>query len=229
MVLLLFAGSPSPPILLLIRSRLNLNNSFHASFWDICLTAFFGLFRKSHLLPDSATAFNPKRCLTRADFTPSAFGFLVQVRSSKTIQFGQRILTIPLVSCPGSPLCPVQAIRHAFSFTLQASPTTQAFCFHASINHTGSILTYKSFMTCLHKVLQEVGLPASSFGSHSFRRGGGGGGCGGATYALLQAGVPLDVISVMGDWKSDAVFLYLHMPLSQRLAAQRTIASTLCP
>ena len=41
------------PMLLGIRSRLILNNSKHASFWAICLVAFFGLFRKAHLLPDS--------------------------------------------------------------------------------------------------------------------------------------------------------------------------------
>ena len=41
------------PLLIGIRSRLNLNSSKHASFWAICLVAFFGLFRKAHLLPDS--------------------------------------------------------------------------------------------------------------------------------------------------------------------------------
>ena len=48
----------------------------------------------------------------------------------------------------------------------------------------------------------------------------------GATFAL-ESGVPLDVISIMGDWKSDALFLYLHMPFAQRLAAQRVITTHL--
>ena len=68
-------GTPPMPrlpitvnILIGIRSRLNLNSSRHASFWAVCLTAFFGLFRKCHLLPVSASAFDPKRQFIRSDF-----------------------------------------------------------------------------------------------------------------------------------------------------------------
>ena len=72
-------------------------------------------------------------------------------------------------------------------------------------------------MACLKSHLSRSGLPPGQYGSHSFRRGG-------ATFAL-EAGVPLDSIAVMGDWKSDAMYLYLHMPLSQRLRAQQSISS----
>ena len=46
-------------ILLGIKSKLNARHSFDASFWAICLTAFYGLFRKSHLLPLSNRTFDP--------------------------------------------------------------------------------------------------------------------------------------------------------------------------
>ena len=68
-------------------------------------------------------------------------------------------------------------------------------------------------------ILSEFGVTSTLYGTHSFRRGG-------ATFAL-EAGVPLDIISLLGDWKSDAMFLYLHMPLSQRLAAQQTMTAHL--
>ena len=74
-------------------------------------------------------------------------------------------------------------------------------------------------MLSLQTFLSSFGLASSQYGSHSFRRGG-------ASFAL-EAGIPLDVIAVMGDWKSDALYLYLHMPLSQRLQAQRTLAFSL--
>ena len=74
-------------------------------------------------------------------------------------------------------------------------------------------------MHSLQFFLTRLGLNSSQYGSHSFRRGG-------ASLAL-EAGVPLDTIAVMGDWKSDAVYLYLHMPLSQRLRAQHSITSFL--
>ena len=67
-------------------------------------------------------------------------------------------------------------------------------------------------MSFMKQILVELWLPSHQYGTHSFRRGG-------ASFAL-QAGVSLDVISLMGDWKSDAMNLYLHMPLSQRISTQ---------
>ena len=117
--------SPKEPVTLRIlyhlRSSLNLNNSFHASFWAVCLTAFFGFFRKSHLLPSSATSFNPHCQLTRQDSILRDFGYIIQVRWSKTIQFGQRSLFIPLVRCP------VRAIQHAYFFHLWCCPYQPSF------------------------------------------------------------------------------------------------------
>ena len=219
-------GTPPQPclpitvnLLLGIRSLLNLSNSFHASFWAICLTSFFGLFRKSHLLPCSGPKFCSKKQFTRRDFVPTAHGFSVHVRWSKTIQLGQRTLWVPLVAQPNSRLCPVAAIRQAFSLTPLAGLDSQVFCWYNSDTHANAVLTYKGFMLCMKQLLVKLGVPADRYGTHSFRRGG-------ATFAL-ESGVPLDVISIMGDWKSDALFLYLHMPFSQRLAAQRVIASHL--
>ena len=40
-------------ILLCIHYRLNLWHSLDATFWAVCLVAFYGLFRKAHLLPNS--------------------------------------------------------------------------------------------------------------------------------------------------------------------------------
>ena len=73
--------SPMTPDLLLgIRSRLNLTNSFHVSFWAICLTAFFGLFRKAHLLPASRHQFDSHKQLTHLDFVLHDIGYIVTVR-----------------------------------------------------------------------------------------------------------------------------------------------------
>ena len=54
-----------------------------------------------------------------------------------------------------------------------------------------------------------IGLSSKNYGTHFFRRGG-------ASFAL-EDGITLGVTSIMGDWKSGAVYLYLHMPLSQRV------------
>ena len=155
----------------------------------------------------------------RSDFVFKDCVVYIHVRWSKTIQLGQRTILIPLVSQPQSVLCPVAAIYQAFALTPGATQDTQVFCFRSSTSATLSVFTYKAFMSFMKQILVELGLPSHQYGTHSFRRGG-------ASFAL-QAGVPLDVISLMGDWKSDAMYLYLHMPLSQRISTQRAIASHL--
>lgn len=204
-------------ILLFIHSQLNLQDSKQASFWAVCLVSLLRLFRKSHLLPCSHRDFSPDTFLTRSDFTFVGSGVHIRVRWSKTIQFGQRIVTIPLVGIPSSCLCPVTAVRHAFSLTPGAPPSDQAFCWRDSFFGSNRIFIYRDFMNILQAHLSRSGLPYRQYGSHSFRRGG-------ASFAL-EAGVSLDSIAIMGDWKSDAMYLYLHMPLSQRLRAQHSISS----
>lgn len=207
------------PLLMKLRSRLNLNSSKQASFWAICLVAFFGLFRKAHLLPESEATFNPERMFTRSDFTFTPSCVFILVRWSKTIQLGQRTVTIPLMAMPGSPLCPVTAVNQAFRLCPNLSPSDQAFMWRDSAALRNMNFTYKAFMGSMKQRLIELGVDPALYGTHSFRRGG-------ATFAL-EAGVPLDTISLLGDWKSDAMYLYLHLPLAQRLAAQRTITSYL--
>ena len=215
-------GSPPVPrlpmtieILHSLRLRLNLSDSKHASFWAVCLVSFFGLFRKSHLLPLSRNDFTPGTFLIRSDFSFDSSTVYIKVRWSKTMQLGERSVTIPLVAM-SSPLCPVSAIRQSFQLAPGAGPSDQAFCWRDSFYGTNRVFTYRDFMLSLRTFLSSIGLASSQYGSHSFRRGG-------ASFAL-EAGIPLDVIAVMGDWKSDALYLYLHMPLSQRLQAQRTLS-----
>ena len=92
-----------------IFNLLNINNGYDASFWAICLVAFFGLFQKSHLLPVSGKLYDPNKQFSRSSFLFYSSGALIKVKWSKTIQFRDRVVSIPLPSIPGSPLCPVRA------------------------------------------------------------------------------------------------------------------------
>ena len=55
---------------------------------------------------------------------------------------------------------------------------------------------------------------------------GGGGGVGGSSFAF-QAGVPIELIKMLGDWHSDAVLLYLTVPLTIRLQSVNVIAKAI--
>jgi len=132
-----------------------------------------------------------------------------------------------LLRLGGVKLCNwVSAISRAFSLTPGTGPFDQAFCWRDSHQCSNRIFVYRDFMSCLNSFLSCQGINPSGFGTHSFRRGG-------ASFAL-EAGVSIDSIAVMGDWKSDALlgdwksdalYLYLHMPISQRLQAQHSMAS----
>ena len=199
-----------------IHSGLNLNNSFDSSFWAICLTAFFGLFRKSHLLTTTKTAFDPSKQFTKSDFIFYPWGALVHVRWSKTIQFRERTVHLPLPRIPHSVLCPVTAILHAFSFTQSGASSSQAFAWLHHNNMRLMPFTYKSFLSKLRLILSSLGYKEKCFATHSFRRGG-------ASFAF-QAGIPLELIKLLGDWKSNAVLLYLTVPMNIRLHSVNLIA-----
>ena len=115
-------------MLLQLHGRLKLTSSADASFWAICLVAFYGMFRKSHLLPVSPALFDPRKQLTKADFKIFPWGVLITIRWSKTIQFRERIVEIPLPRIPRSKLCPTAVIVNALRLTaLGSTSDSQAF------------------------------------------------------------------------------------------------------
>ena len=62
------------------------------------------------------------------------------------------------------------------------------------------------FVTKLKHHLTTLGINHKAYSSHSFRRGG-------ASFAY-QSGILVELIKALGDWRSDAVLMYLTMPLS---------------
>ena len=88
-------------------------------------------------------------------------------------------------------------------------PTSHAFAYFDLRSRKPTFLTYRSFLSKLGECLSRLGFPTGMYASHSFRRGE-------ASFAF-QSGVPVELIKMLGDWKSDAVLLYLTVPLPIRL------------
>lgn len=101
----------TPMILCYILTKLDLNNPCDATFWCLFLHVFFLLFRKSNLVPNSVSSFKPEKQLNRKNivYDKEINILLITIKWSKTIQFGERHLIIPIVAIPGSSLCPVKA------------------------------------------------------------------------------------------------------------------------
>lgn len=199
----------TPHILLQIYKKLDMNSAYDATIWCLFLHAFFLMFRKSNLVPDSISTFdhNKQLCRDSIIFDCKRKLLLISVKWSKTIQFGERELLIPLVSIPDSPLCPVQAFLNMKSLVC-TSDKSPAYCF---IKHKLCVpVTYRQFQTILRQLITEIGLDACSYSTHSFRRGG-------ASWAFA-AEVPTELIQLYGDWKSDAYKRYLKFSLDDKIS-----------
>lgn len=162
----------TPDMLLAIKEHLNLTDPAHANFWAVCLVGFFGLLRKANMLLKGIAKFNPLKNLRRGDIVFYPDWVVIINRWSKTIQFSQRLLTIPLPRIPGHPLCPYAALQTAFSL-VPAPLSGPAFVLPAPSSSGLMPLTYAKFDNLLKSVALTAGLDPTRISGHSLRAGGG--------------------------------------------------------
>ena len=197
----------TPDMLLFYIRSLDLDKPLHAAMWAAALLMFFALLRKSNVLPLSPGSFNAELHLRRKDISFIPGGAQVSVRWSKTNQFRSRIHTITLPRIPGHLLCPSQALFLAFRLSQGAPPDGPAFVYPQS----GLFLALTSSQFIKHfKSSLQTRYDVSQLAAHSFRRGG-------ASWAY-QAGVPIDLIRQLGDWRSNAYTLYT-LPNDKQIAS----------
>ena len=175
------------------------------------MLAFFLLARKSNLVPDTVAAFDPKKQLLRKDITLKDDYLEITLKWSKTNQTGHREVYL-LLKNDGSKLCPVAAYKRMVA-CFPADEASPAFL----VRRYGklSTVTYRQYQDKLKSCVLSIGLDATLYTSHSFRRGG-------ATYAF-QCGVPAAQIKKLGDWKSDSYLEYIDCPLGDRIKAGKKI------
>ncbi len=192
---------------------LNLQSPQDQVYWVLFLLAFFLMARKSNLVPDSRSKFDSLKHLQRRDITLKDNMMLVNLKWSKTNQFGARIHRVPILAIPNSVLCPVSA----YAKILQSIPLpTTAPIFVHSQSAGWVPLSYSQFQRRLKDLILSSGREPAAYSSHSFRRGG-------ASFAS-QAGVPREVIKLIGDWRSDAVDAYLNVTSQHKLRAAYAIS-----
>ncbi len=196
----------TPPILLQFLPHLDLTTPSDAAYWCLFLFAFFLMARKSNLVPKAALPLSQvAKVLKRKDVLQRSHTLLVSISWSKTIQFGERRLSIPLLAAPHSPLCPVTAFRRMCRLC-PAQPEAPLFVIPSPKG--SQPITYPLLQNKLKFLIAASGRDPNQFSSHSFRRGG-------ATWAFRSI-VPIDLIQLHGDWRSDAYKLYLEYNLQDR-------------
>ena len=208
----------TPQVLSAMHSKLDFARDIVVAFWAACLVAFFTFFRKSTLLPES-DAHKCKSELCRSDVSFNEnINAIIHVKHSKTIQNGERVLSVPVPTVKNSILCPVTALKRLWASTPGVPPHAALFSYKQAPGRYAH-LTQATFVRMLRSTLSACGFHAHRYSGHSFRRGG-------ATFALA-CGVPVELIKLQGDWRSSAVERYLDISMDQRNHVAQKLSNAL--
>ena len=216
-------GDPEPVRPTLTLSQLlklftfvDLRSQNQRCMWACIALSFRALLRKSNLVPDSAK--EPSgHFLRRGAVRFESWGLDVRVSSSKTIQYFQRVHSVPVTLAPGSPLCAASWLYEHFKDTPGAGPDSPAFLLQGK---SGLVpLSYVKLLTFLKTLLRLSGLSNERTGLHSLRRAG--------ALHMFDIGLSLEDIRQAGDWKSMAALLYLAKPLELKIKSDLVVARSL--
>ena len=201
----------TPDILLKMYVFVDTSQPRDLANWSSFLTSFYCMLRKASAVPKSLEAFNSARELSRSkiDVLAEDDVALVLMNYSKTSQFGNKNVVIPLLRNPTNALDPVYHLQELFTrFPLASSLPAFSYIEKGKVKCT----TYDGFTKELKRLLNLAGLNADSYSGHSFRRGG-------ATYLYRLGADPL-LIQASGDWATDCYTRYVFLTLDQRFHAQ---------
>lgn len=201
-------------------NHVDLNKPEDLAIWCSILVGFFGLLRKKNLVPEDLLDLDPSKILTVGNFViDKQRGIaLVYIPFSKTNQFGQRNLVIPLVKNECKALDPIFHLDLLFTRT-RAAHNFPAFSY--KVNGQLRFVNYKSFTTKLKNLLSKAGFSPERFSGHSLRRGG-------ATFLHACGGSILQIQS-SGDWQSSTWTKYIYISLEQRFLSQQLMSSNIQP
>ena len=198
----------TPEILVKMCDWVNTEDGVQLYAWVAILSGFYLLFRKSNLVPDTCTSFSAQRQLVQQNLVRMKDCYVARVFWSKTIQFNDRCLEVPMLPNIDRHLCPVFWLDYYLS-RVPGRGSDPAF----AVQHDGVnvALSYNQLTYWLKEWAEQVGLDKSLVSSQGIWRGG-------AQWAA-HCSLPSHVIKILGDWKSSAFERYLDMMLQERYDA----------
>lgn len=202
----------------------NHSDRLEATLWCAILFGFFLLVRKSNLVPLSHQTFNDKEQLTRSDIRLAPNIAVIYIKWSKTLQFNEREVFVPLLKMQGSKICPIRALNNMLN-SVPGSPNDPAFSIPKIFTDKfgkpfpkNVAITYNQLQGYLKYLAYNAGIKGK-ISSHGLRRGG-------ATYAAsLQ--IAAERIQNMGDWASDVYKKYIDNSLKDRVESALIISSSI--
>ena len=174
----------TPAILKLIGYNINHDDPFQATLWSLFSISFFLMLRKSNVCKTYGTDDNYLRC---SHIKIKGNYILVKIfwTKTKTLQLGEKVLEMPLLSILGSSLCPFRAMTNMFRLCPK-SKKSPLFSFP-----DGKPITYPVYMRFLKQKISDISLESANYSTHSFQRG--------AVSWAIKCGIPESMIQVMGN------------------------------
>ena len=197
----------TPEMLIKIYNIVDFTNLTDMVAWVATLVGFTMFLRRSNLAPEAMNKFDPDKQFCRKDFNviDQETVMMAEVRWSKTIQFKEKVLRLPILPAGNKSICPVLWMHYMME-QIPGEPNDPAFM----IMQKGEklALSANQLVARLKKWLTLIGEDAEAYALHSLRRGG-------ATFAM-QCNIQGEMIKVLGDWASDAWRRYCDISMEQR-------------
>lgn len=206
-----------PHVFRLIKPHVNFSDPLQLVAWVAALMGFHLLLRASNITAKSRTQFDPQQNLTRRDFHMHRGIMLVHIRWSKTMQYQEKKLLIPVIPFVEGDISAVKWFEYMIR-QIPADPHSPAFAVPTKTKQGIKLLplSYSQLSRLLKKWTSDAGLQGDTFTSHCLRRGG-------ATW-LKKCGVSDSVIQAMGDWRTQCFLEYIDSALSTRMDAMIAFA-----
>ena len=197
----------------ILYDQVNFDNELEGVAWTAVLVGFQGLFRGSNIGPETRAKFDPDKNFLRSDLYVKDGVLTCAVRWSKTIQYRNKIVEVPMIPNKNKRICPEHFLKKML-IIIPALPTEPLFLVRVGNNRYP--LTAGQVARLLKKWTEMAGLDSSKFTTHCLRRGG--------LNRAHEAQLPPDDLQVMGDWKSDAYKRYIKNEFNHRVRVATQVA-----
>lgn len=203
------ADPMTPQLLQKIAALVDTTNLKQVVIFTAMVVGFFLFLRSANLTcATQFSSFDPEIHITRGDIRMGELVALIELRFTKTIQFKERSLLMPILQVLNPAICPLAWLKYMLSM-VPAPAQAPAFCFPTKQGLAA--LTYAQLSEQMKKWAGAVGHNPEKISPYSLRRGG-------CTWAF-ESNLPATAIRLLDDWSSDVFFRYISCSLQSRLNA----------
>ena len=180
--------------------------------------AFFLFARISNLVPDTRVQTIVIIVLEGVMLNHLIMVCVLSSYGPRLISFEARVLELPLISIPDSPLCPV--CLFCLMCELVPAPGHSPSFVYLSYSGVLKPVLKCQFISVLHAHFKAAKVPQYHlFRGHSFRQGG--------TSWAFSARLPGELIQVFSDWCSDAYKSYLDISMDLKVRVAKGMVCSL--